>query len=65
LPIFRIGEVFLAAAVLYHALNGIRIMLVDFLPRATRHHQAIFYGEVVIFVGLMIPGAYFMLKPLF
>ena len=64
LPIFRIGEVFLVAAVLYHALNGVRIILVDFLPRATRYQRAMFYIEAVLFLIIFIPGAYLMLKPI-
>ena len=35
LPFFRVGEVGLAAAVLYHALNGIRIIIIDFWPGTT------------------------------
>jgi succinate dehydrogenase / fumarate reductase cytochrome b subunit len=30
-PIFKIGEFLLLAAVVYHALNGLRIVLIDFL----------------------------------
>jgi len=65
LPAFRIGEVIIASAVLYHALNGIRVILVDFLPRATRYHRTLFYGVVILFLLVFIPGAYLMIKPLF
>lgn len=64
-PVFRLGEVGLAAAVLYHALNGIRITLVDFYPEWGVHHRRLFYGVVAVFVLLFLPGAYRMLKPLF
>ena len=64
-PLFRVGEVLLAAAVLYHALNGIRIILIDFYPGLTVHHRRLFYGVLAVFVLIFIPGAYFMLKPLF
>ena len=33
----RLLELGLVAAVLYHALNGVRIMIIDFWPRAPRH----------------------------
>ncbi len=30
-PIFKVGEFLLLAAVVYHAMNGLRIVLIDFL----------------------------------
>lgn len=62
-PVFRVMEVGLFAAVLFHALNGVRIILVDFWPDLTRVHRQLFYAELVLFVVAMIPVAYLMLKP--
>ncbi len=64
-PLFRVGEVGLAAAVLYHALNGIRITILDFWPELSSKHRELFYAVVVLFVLLFLPSAYLMLKPLF
>jgi len=64
-PVFRVMEVGLFAAVLFHALNGVRIILVDFWPDLTRVHRQLFYAELVLFVAAMIPIAYLMLKPVF
>lgn len=64
-PIFRVMEVGLFAAVLFHALNGVRIILVDFWPDLTRVHRQLFYAELVLFVAAMIPVTYLMLKPVF
>ncbi|MBI3012409.1 MAG: succinate dehydrogenase, cytochrome b556 subunit [Elusimicrobia bacterium] len=61
-PFFKIGEVGLFAAVLYHALNGIRIILVDFWPRGTQYHRQMFYGEVILFFLAMIPVSFLMLS---
>ncbi|OGR83579.1 MAG: succinate dehydrogenase, cytochrome b556 subunit [Elusimicrobia bacterium RIFCSPLOWO2_01_FULL_64_13] len=61
-PVFAVGEVGLFAAVLYHALNGIRIILVDFWPDGARHHKTLFYGEMVLFVVIMVPVAFLMLS---
>ena len=36
-PPFRVGEILLVGAVLYHALNGVRICIIDFWPEADRH----------------------------
>jgi len=63
-PAFRLGEVFLLAAVLYHALNGLRIILIDFYPGLTVHQRRLFYAVWVVFVVTFIPSAYVMLKPL-
>ena len=64
-PIFRVMEVGLFAAVLFHAVNGVRIILVDFWPDLTRVHRQLFYAELVLFVAAMIPVTYLMLKPVF
>lgn len=64
-PVFRVGEVGLAAAVLYHALNGIRITLLDFYPELSPRQRQIFYGVVSLFALAFLPMAYLMLKPLF
>lgn len=64
LPLFRLGEVALVAMVLYHALNGIRIVIIDCWPRTTVVQKQMFWTEVVLFILLFLPAAYLMLKPL-
>jgi succinate dehydrogenase / fumarate reductase, cytochrome b subunit len=64
-PIVNLLEVGLVAAVLYHALNGVRIILVDFWAKGPRHQKAMFRGIVVVWLVLIVPGAYFMLKHTF
>lgn len=64
MPIFRVGQIALVGALLFHALNGIRIMIIDFWPATTRHHRAMFYGVVVLFVVLFVPAAWMMVRPL-
>ena len=59
---FRVMEVFLLAAVLFHALNGIRIILIDFCPAAAGAQRKIFYGELALFAAAFIPAAYLMLR---
>jgi succinate dehydrogenase / fumarate reductase cytochrome b subunit len=61
-PIVNLMEVGLVGAVLYHALNGLRIILVDFWAEGPRHQKGMFRGIVVVWLLLMIPGTYFMLK---
>lgn len=48
-------EWLLGAAVLYHALNGLRIIIMDFWPRMTRYHRQLWYLNWVAFVLVGIP----------
>ena len=59
----RILEVLLGAALLYHALNGIRIMVMDFWPWTTQYHKQIWYANWVIFVGFGLPAAFIIMRP--
>jgi succinate dehydrogenase / fumarate reductase cytochrome b subunit len=63
-PAGRIAEVLLGAALLYHALNGIRIMLMDFWPRLTLYHKWIWYANWGIFIVAGVPAAIWILKPI-
>ena len=64
-PLGRVLEVLLGAALLYHALNGIRILLMDFWPRLTAYHKLIWYLNWGIFVLAGVPAAFIILKPIF
>ncbi|MHB0928200.1 MAG: succinate dehydrogenase, cytochrome b556 subunit [Candidatus Nanopelagicales bacterium] len=61
-PIVNLLEVGLVAAVLYHALNGIRIILVDFWSKGPRYQRAMLWVVMAIWLVLMVPGAFFMLR---
>lgn len=50
-----IMEWLLGAAVLYHALNGLRIIIIDFWPRLARYHRQLWYMNWVIFLLVGIP----------
>ena len=60
-PIVNLLEVGLVGAVLYHALNGIRVVLVDFWSKGPRYQKQMLWGVVAVWAVLMIPGTYFML----
>ena len=38
-PVIRAGEILLMAALVYHSLNGLKIILIDFVPAATREEM--------------------------
>ena len=54
-PIVGLMEVGLVAAVLFHALNGIRIILVDFWAQGPRYQRQLTYGVVGVFLALFLP----------
>lgn len=60
-PIVNLLEVGLVAAVLYHALNGIRIILVDFWHRGPRYQRQMTWSILAVWLVLMVPATYFML----
>ncbi len=59
---FKPFEVGLIGAVLYHALNGLRIILFDFWPRLALKQRAFAYAEMTIFLIAFLPAAFFMLR---
>lgn len=65
LPFFLILQVPLYGAVLYHALNGIRVTIIDLWDPGSLHEERLFWAEMVLFVVLFVPGALVMLRPLF
>jgi succinate dehydrogenase / fumarate reductase cytochrome b subunit len=61
-PFVNLLELGLVGAVLYHALNGIRVMLVDFWSKGPRYQRPMLWLILAIWVVVIVPGAYFMLK---
>ena len=59
----RIAEALLGAALLYHALNGLRIIIIDLWPAMTVHHQKLWWGSWIVFVAVGVPGALIILLP--
>ena len=61
--VLRLFEVGLLFALLFHALNGLRIVVLDFFPEAVRNQKALLQGVVVLTVLAGIPGGYIIMKP--
>ena len=53
-PFVGLMEVGLVAAVLFHALNGIRIVLVDFWSKGPRYQRQLTYGVTGVFLLLFL-----------
>ena len=56
-PIVGLMELGLVAMVLYHALNGVRIMLVDFWSKGPKFQRPMLWTILAIWFVVMIPGA--------
>jgi succinate dehydrogenase / fumarate reductase cytochrome b subunit len=54
--IMGLGEMGLVAAILFHALNGIRIILVDFWRKGTKYANLMFW--IVIIVAVVLFAGY-------
>lgn len=54
-PIVGLMEVGLVAAFLFHALNGIRVVLVDFWGDGPRYQRQMTYGVLGVWAVLMVP----------
>jgi succinate dehydrogenase / fumarate reductase cytochrome b subunit len=61
-PIVNLFEVGLVAAVMFHAFNGVRIMLIDFWAKGVRLQRQMMYVVVALWVVLMAPATFFMLR---
>lgn len=54
-PIVGLAELGLVGAFLFHALNGLRVILVDFWRNGPRFHKQMLYGVIGVWVVLMVP----------
>lgn len=64
-PAGRVGESLLGAALLYHALNGLRIIIMDFWPATTRYHKQLWYANWVLFAAIGLPILVQIMAPAF
>jgi succinate dehydrogenase / fumarate reductase cytochrome b subunit len=65
LPAFKVGEIILVFAVVYHSVNGIRVILVDFWEAGTRYHKQLFWASVAGTAVVFLPTAFIMARRIF
>lgn len=53
-PVMGIGEVGLVGAVVFHALNGLRIILVDYWSKGAKYQRQMFWIVIVLWVIIML-----------
>lgn len=64
-PIVNLLEVGLVGAVLYHALNGLRVIAIDFWEKGPRYQRQMLWSVVALWLVLMIPATFFMVRHTF
>ena len=64
-PAGRVVESLLGAALLYHALNGVRIIVMDFWPAMTLHQKKLWYANWVVFAVIGLPILVQIMAPAF
>ena len=61
-PVVNVMELGLVGAVLFHALNGLRIIAIDFWEKGPRYQRQMTVAVLAVFLLVMVPGSYFMLE---
>ena len=61
MSIFGLMEIGLFAAVLYHAVNGVRIIIMDLWVGTTAYYKQLFWVQTVIFLLVFLPVGWIML----
>lgn len=55
-PIFKLLEIGLLGVVIYHSLNGIRILIIDF-GRGAWYHKGLFWVLIAVGIVIFLAGA--------
>ena len=53
-PIMGLGEVALVGAIAFHALNGLRLILVDYWSKGTKYQRVMFWIVIALWVIVML-----------
>jgi len=63
--VLRLFEVGLLFGLVYHSLNGLRIVMIDFFPGAVKNQRALFSVVLGVTVLLTVVGGVVIVKPFF
>ena len=61
--LLRLFEVGLLFGLVFHSLNGLRIVMIDFFPGAIKNQKSLFSGVVGLTVLLTVVGGVVIVKP--
>ena len=56
-PIVGLLELGLVAAIVFHAFNGVRVLLIDFWARGPRVQRQMLWAVGIVWVALVVPFA--------
>jgi succinate dehydrogenase / fumarate reductase cytochrome b subunit len=51
--------------VLYHGLNGMRVVAIDFWPNLSRKQAMLWRIQIIVFVAAYVPSAILMILSMF
>jgi succinate dehydrogenase / fumarate reductase cytochrome b subunit len=54
-PLFKLAEIALLAAVVYHGLDGIRLLIVNWF-KVTEYRKSLFYAVLAVSVLIVVAG---------
>jgi len=63
-PLFKLAEIALLGAVIYHGLNGVRVLIIDWFG-GTRVHARVFWSLMIIGLVIFTAGAYAFIQHAF
>ena len=63
-PLFRVAELLIFFSVLFHAVNGLRIIVQDFWPHVMLRQRQFAWAAAAIVVVAMIPITWIMVAPI-
>ncbi|RLU90428.1 succinate dehydrogenase, cytochrome b556 subunit [Streptomyces griseocarneus] len=61
-PVVNVMEYGLVAAILFHALNGLRVVAVDFWSKGARHQKKMLWAVMTVWIVLMAGAFYPVLQ---
>ena len=61
--LLRLFEVGLLFGLVYHSLNGLRVVMIDFFPGAIRNEKRVLNGVLFLTIVATLVGGYVILKP--
>ena len=63
--LMRLFEVGLLFGLVYHALNGLRVIMIDSFPGSIKNEKSVFYSIFSLTILLTIIGGFIILRPFF
>ena len=64
-PVAKVMEIALLFSVVFHSVNGVRVIIIDFWDQGTKYHRQLFYASVVGTAVLFLPMAFIMVGRVF